>query len=203
MRSKDPAKIKRIVEVIEQYKLKEGVDPSLSEIAAAAGISKTRAHAYVHEMAEKGVIGYSGGVFETERTAMISGSSVVAPVVGTVKCGEPVVSEEDVIEYVRLPVSLFGEKDYYLLSASGDSMTDAGIDDGDIVVVEIGCGARTGDVVVALDGEGQNTLKRLGGADETGRAVLLYENAAVYPSKSIVCETAAIQGVARFVIKKV
>ena len=201
MRSKDLATCMRIIEAVERYKLKTGGEPSFSDIAAAAGLSKTRVHAYVHEMADKGIIDYSDGVIETPRTRMISASTEAVPVVGTVKCGEPVLSEENVVEYVRLPVSIFGDGDYYLLNASGDSMADAGIEDGDTVVIEYGCEARIGDVVTAIDGEGQNTLKRLGN-DAEGRAALLYENAARYPSRSIACETAGIQGVARYVIKK-
>lgn len=203
MRSKDPAKMSRIIEIIEHFKIKDGIDPSLAEIASVAGLSKTRTHAYIHEMAEKGLIEYREGRFDTVRTRMVADSSVAAPVVGTVKCGEPALSEEDILEYVRLPVSIFGDGDYYLLKASGDSMTDAGIDEGDLVVIQQDCDTRPGDVVVALDSEGQNTLKRLGGTDERGRAILFYENSAKYPRRSIACEMSGVQGVARFVIKKI
>ncbi|MFQ6962564.1 MAG: LexA family protein [Oscillospiraceae bacterium] len=57
------------------------------------------------------------------------------------------------------PVSLFGKGDFYILRAKGDSMVDAGIAEGDLLVIERNCPASEGDIVVALDQEQQNTLK--------------------------------------------
>ncbi|MBQ2476192.1 MAG: hypothetical protein II515_02855, partial [Desulfovibrio sp.] len=57
------------------------------------------------------------------------------PLLGAVACGLPILAEENVEAYVRLPVALFGRGEYYLLRAKGDSMTGAGIEDGDLVLV--------------------------------------------------------------------
>ena len=65
-------------------------------------------------------------------------------------------------EYVSLPVSLFGKGEFYILKASGDSMEDAGIEDGDMVVIRKQPEAHVGDIVVALDETGSNTLKKYG-----------------------------------------
>ena len=72
------------------------------------------------------------------------------PILGNVSCGLPEYAEENFEEYVPLPVALFGQGDFYLLRASGNSMIEAGIDPGDLVVVRKQNTAEEGDIVVAL-----------------------------------------------------
>ncbi len=62
--------------------------------------------------------------------------------------------------------------------------------------------ADIGDIIVALDDENQNTLKRLGGFDDDGNVILEYMNREVYPDKTIILRTLVVQGVAEHVIKK-
>ena len=82
-------------------------------------------------------------------------------------------------------------------------MIDAGIDEGDYVVVENRQNAEKEDIVVALDEEGANTLKRFKGIEKkTGEAILAFENQETYPGKTLKMDKMRIQGVARFVIKK-
>lgn len=76
---------------------------------------------------------------------------IAAPLVGSIYFGSPEEEEENVEEYVSLPVSLFGKGDFYILRAKGDSMVDAGIAEGDLLVIERNCPASEGDIVVALD----------------------------------------------------
>ena len=202
MRHKDPDRIKRIVEIIEHWKLKEGSEPTITQIAADAGMPVSRVYAYLKEMDEKGLISFSRGHYETPRTEMISDNTNMAPVCGSVKCGDPQLEEAEIYEYVRLPVSLFGTKDMYILQAKGDSMDDAGIEQGDYVVVENSQSPRKNDIVVAIDEEGANTLKRFKGANKKGQARLAYENEKEYPGKELLLDQMRIQGIARFVIKK-
>ena len=104
--------------------------------------------------------------------------------------------------YVSLPVSMFGKGDFYILRAKGDSMVDAGIDEDDLLVIERNCPALEGDIVVALDEDNQNTLKRYAGYDkDSGYYILEYENEARYPGKTIKVRSFQVQGVARHVIK--
>lgn len=106
------------------------------------------------------------------------------------------------ISYVSLPVSLFGKGDFYILRAKGDSMVDAGIAEGDLLVIERNCPASEGDIVVALDQEQQNTLKRYVGFDNDEKCfILAYENEARYPGEVIKLKSFEVQGVARHVIK--
>ena len=97
---------------------------------------------------------------------------------------------------------MFGSGQMYILRAVGDSMEDAGIRDGDYVVITRQNECNVGDLVIALDGEGQNTLKAYGGVDEaSGCAVLEYRNRSVYGDKRILVRKLVLQGVVKNVIK--
>ena len=97
---------------------------------------------------------------------------------------------------------MFGKGDFYILRAKGDSMVDAGIEEDDLLVIERNCPASEGDIVVALDPDNQNTLKRYAGYDEDDECYLLaYENEAKYPGEVIKVRSFKVQGVARHVIK--
>ena len=202
MRYKDPERIQKIVEIIEYWKLKEGREPTIADIAKDAEMPQSRVHAYLREMDEKGIITYSRRHYDTSRTEMISDDINTAPIVGSVKCGDPQLEEAEIYEYVRLPSSIFGNKEMYILKAKGDSMVDAGIDEGDTVVVENRQYPEKHDIVVAMDEEGANTLKRYKGTNKKGQARLAYENEERYPGKEILLDSMRIQGIARFVIKK-
>src|SRR5207253_3319434 len=81
------------------------------------------------------------------------------PVVGAVAAGAPILAEENIEEYVSVPAAAGGEEGEYVLRVRGDSMKEAGILEGDLVVVHSQDSARDGDVVVALLGE-EATVKR-------------------------------------------
>ncbi|MBQ7592435.1 MAG: helix-turn-helix domain-containing protein [Clostridia bacterium] len=204
MRYKSSEKMKEIVRAIEDLRLRADREPTVAQIAAEVGLAPSSVHAYLHEMEEKGIVSYRGRRPETGRTRLFDGETSVAAVVGSVKCGDPELEEAEVLGYVRLPQSIFGKKNFYILHARGDSMEDAGINDGDVIVVENTPEAGRGDIVVAMTGDGENTLKRFEGLDaKSGRAVLRFENEAVYPGKTIEVDRLMIQGVCRFVIKAV
>lgn len=80
-------------------------------------------------------------------------------------------------------------------------MEDAGISEGDLVVILKQSTAEIGDIVVALDDQNQNTLKRFAGFDEDNKVVLEYMNEDVYPGKTILVKELTVQGVAKHVIK--
>ena len=81
-------------------------------------------------------------------------------------------------------------------------MVDAGIEEDDLIVIERNCPAKKGDIVVALDPDNQNTLKRYKGYDRNEKCyILAYENAAKYPDKVIKVKSFKVQGVARHVLK--
>ena len=203
MRYKDPDRIKKIVKIIEDWRILEGTEPTITQIAEKAGMGRSRVHAYLKEMDEQGIITYSRRHYNTPKTEMINERSGATPIVGSVKCGDPELEEADIEEYVRLPEAIFGDKSMYILRARGDSMVDAGIDEGDFIVVENTPVATKNDIVVAMDDDNQNTLKRYKGLNKDGRAVLAYENDNQYPNEKLIIDKMRIQGIARFVIKRI
>jgi repressor LexA len=83
------------------------------------------------------------------------------PVYGRIAAGTPVEALSDNSSTVDVPSMLIGDGDHYILQVVGDSMTDAGIHDGDWVIIKYGETAETGDIVVALIEDREVTLKRL------------------------------------------
>src|SRR5205807_5764641 len=103
------------------------------------------------------------------------------PVLGSVAAGQPILAEENIEDYVSVPDIAGGSEGEYVLRVRGDSMKDAGILEGDLVVVHSQQTARDGDVVVALLGE-EATLKRF--FREADHVRLQPENDAMEPIRS-------------------
>ena len=202
MRSKNPELMKEISTYVSDYYRIKRSSPSVSEIAKGVGIAKTTAYRYLVEMNEQGMISYDGRTIETPQIDKCVTGYFSAPIVGSIHCGDPETEEEHVEEYVTLPESIFGKGEFYFLRASGDSMVDAGIEDKDLVVIKKQSTASVGDIVVALDEDNQNTLKTFDGIDdESGYAILKYENRRKYRNKVIRVRELVVQGVAKHVIK--
>ena len=204
MRSKSQKLMNEISAYVDQYYNERHTVPSVNEIAKGVGIAKTTSYRYLVAMNDLGMLSYDGPsrTIVTKMISKFSDSTVPAPVVGAIPCGTPEEEEENIQEYVSLPVSLFGKGEFYILKASGDSMVDAGIEDGDLVVIRKQQEASVGDLVVALDESNANTLKKYGGIDVASHAaILLYQNQEKYPDKRILVKELIVQGVARHVIK--
>ena len=202
MRSKNPELMKEICTYVSDYYRDRRSSPSVNEIAKAVGIAKTTAYRYLVDMNERGMISYDGHTIETPQIDKCVSGYFSAPIVGSIHCGDPETEEEHVEEYVSLPESIFGKGQFYILRSSGDSMVDAGIEDGDLVVIKKQDTASVGDIVVALDEDSQNTLKTFDGIDEeSGYAILKYENRRKYRNKVIRVRELVVQGVAKHVIK--
>ena len=197
MQYKKPEYFAGIERFIDEYKeLNGGASPSLKVIARNVGLSEATVCKYLKVMREKGIVECEGHRhITTRRSRGDAGGSFLAPVVGTVACGGPILAEENIEEYVKLPVALFGSGNFFILRARGDSMIDAGIADGDLVVVRQQDTADYNQIVVALL-EDEATLKRF--RPEADRVVLHAEN----PNfDDIIVDSCAIQGVAVKVIK--
>ena len=203
MRSKNPELMEAIKEFVNRYYREHHVSPSTQTISdAIGGVTRNTVHRYLVEMNERGILSYDRTVKSTEQIAKCRTGYFSAPIVGSIQCGNPETEEEMVEEYVSLPESVFGKGQFYLLRAKGDSMKDAGIDEGDLIVIRIQNEAKIGDLVVALDPNDRNTLKRFGGDEpETDSYRLEYMNEAVYPGKVERVSSFVVQGVAKHVIK--
>lgn len=201
MRSKSLEVKNQICAIVNDWKRSTGKSPSLKELGDKLGLNKSTVYRYLVEMAEEGMVEYNGDSIDTKELNRRTMRTARAAIVGSIPCGEAQSEEEYVEEYVNLPTNLFGKGDFYILRAKGDSMEDADISEGDLVVILKTQIANTGDIVVALDDMSQNTLKRFGGYDKNKKAVLEYMNEEVYPGKTISVNELTVQGVAKYVIK--
>lgn len=189
--------MKAICQYAEQYYLQTGISPSTTKIADAVGVSRGTAYKYLVAMNDNGMIEYDGKNIQTEVTRKLNTETSQTAIVGSVPCGSLQYEEENIEEYISLPTAIFGKGDFYILHASGNSMIDAGIDDGDLVVIRKQNYASDGDIVVALV-ENQNTLKTFY-RDEQSRKIILHpENKSM---DDIVVDDCYIQGIACHVIK--
>jgi repressor LexA len=191
-----------ILKFVNKYYQDNRVAPTIVQVSSGVGVPRSTTHRYLQELRKRGLLEYDRGILSAPESAKMKTAYISAPLVGSIQCGSPEEEEEFVEEYVSLPVSLFGKGDFYLLRAKGDSMVDAGIEEDDLIVIERNCPAKKGDIVVALDPDNQNTLKRYAGFSKTEqRYILKYENEAKYPGEVIKVKSFHIQGVARHVIK--
>ena len=128
IRKKDQKIMDRIIECVEDYYSDYNSSPSIQYIATELEISKSTVHRYLMEMHEKGLVEYSSKCIKTERIKKQDNRRVRVPILGNISCGTPEFAEEDFEEYVSLPVSLFGDGDFFILRTHGDSMIEKGID---------------------------------------------------------------------------
>ena len=193
MRKRDDSKKSVIVEYINEYYSDYGQTPTVRAISEGTGIAVATVHRYLLALKESGELDYNGRNSIT--TARIDQEAIhhAAPVLGYVAYVEGQEKVEEVIEYVRLPESLVGTGEFFVLIAKGDSMIDAGIHQGDYVVIRKQNTASDGDYVVALY-EGLNNLKEL--VVDNGQYILrsCNEDKETYPD--IYPRDLKIQGVA-------
>ena len=108
------------------------------------------AHRYVDVLVMRGEIKKDafGGIALANNLSR--GQVTIAPVVGTVTCGKPILAQENIEGIEQLPSDIFGKGELFLLHAQGDSMIEVGIQDGDLLVVKHSNSAENGQIVVAL-----------------------------------------------------
>ena len=198
MRHKSEELMKQIMDYAEQFQLLNHRSPYTSEIADALGIVKSTVYKYLVAMNDRGMLSYRNGEIVTERTNKISLLTKPAAVLGSVSCGMPTARRKSILRNMfLLPVSLFGEGEFFILRASGDSMIGAGINSGDMIVIRKQNAASDGDIVVALV-DNESTLKRFF-LDTERRCVRLHPENPKYPD--IYTQNCTVQGVAVHVIK--
>jgi repressor LexA len=158
----------RILEFIRQTVQDRGYPPTVREIGEAVGLtSSSSVHAQLANLQRKGMLRKDAS---RPRAIEVAGSrprgsgAVSVPVVGSIAAGAPVMADEHVEEYLAVPESFAAEEEHFALRVAGDSMVDAGILDGDVVVVRRQDVAEDGAIVaIQLPGpaEDEATVKRL------------------------------------------
>lgn len=178
------AREQAILDFIREAILGRGSPPTIREIGRAFGIASTNGVRYYLDLLERrGLIRRHGRLSRGIEVLSGRGSRpivppVPVPVVGRVAAGVPLLAEENIEDHLLLDPSLAPGKGHFALRVSGDSMTGAGILDGDLVLVRPQQDAQPGEIVVALLGD-EATVKRL--ALRRGRYFLDPENDAYEP----------------------
>lgn len=190
MRTLNKNTLCRMEQYIHEFQTENGRSPSYRNIMHAMGMSSLNlVQRYVLALENDGRIKRTRlGNIELP-TKLDTGEMAIAPLVGQIACGEPCFEVENIEESFALPRSVFGSGDLFMLRAFGDSMIDAGINKGDLLVIRKQQEANDGDIVVALT-SGNNTLKRL--YHRNGKIVLHPENKTM---KDIIVSNCEIQGV--------
>jgi repressor LexA len=191
-----------IFDFIKRYSSAHGYPPTVRDIGKAVGLaSSSTVHAHLANLEKLGLLrrdpskpraielldrvrgdvgAVVGSAVDNVRDALRSG----LPIVGQVQAGSPVLAEENIEDYVQVPAIAGGELGEYVLRVRGESMKDAGILEGDFVVVRPQETATDGEIVVALvgdDGE-EATVKRF--FREADHVRLQPENTTMQPIRS-------------------
>jgi repressor LexA len=182
-----------IWDFLVEYVDRHGYPPTVREIGQAVGLaSPSTVHAHLANLERAGFLRRDPTKpralelrreLRAEPVRLQAGDVHRLPLVGQIAAGGPLLAEENVEDYVAVPEPLSRGGEEFLLRVKGDSMIQAGILDGDIVVVRRQQDARNGDIVVALAGEDEAadeaTVKRF--FREAGRVRLQPENDALEP----------------------
>ncbi|WP_020519570.1 transcriptional repressor LexA [Catelliglobosispora koreensis] len=169
------ARQQRILSAIAQWVQEHGYPPTVREIGAAVGLVSPSSVAYqLKELVRKGYVrrdpdrprAVTLDTSTTDRPVSNRGSKPVwIPLLGTIAAGVPITAEESIEDYLPLPPELVGQGELFCLHVKGDSMIEAAICEGDIVVVRQQPTAENGDIVAAmLDGEATVKVYRRKGA---------------------------------------
>jgi len=178
----------QILSYIADSQRERGYPPSVREIGEAVGLtSSATVHTHLAVLQREGYLSRDPSKpraiqvhFDPQtETRLVAGPVHNVPLVGDVAAGIGVLAEENVEELMPMPEQFTGKGPSFMLRVRGDSMVDAGIYDGDYVVVRQQPEANNGDVVVAGIGDGEATVKTYSRKD--GRVVLTPANAAYEP----------------------
>ena len=178
------AKQQEILDYIKDEILKRGYPPTVREICETVNLKSTSSvHSHLETLEKNGyirrdptkprAIEICDDSFQMVRTEMVS-----LPVIGNVAAGQPILAEENIQDYFPVPADVVPKGESFILNVRGESMINAGIFDGDLLIVTPQKVANNGDIVVAVIGE-EATVKTF--YREKGRIRLQPENDAMDP----------------------
>ena len=199
MKALDAERFTKIRAFIDEYYLDHHKSPTVRDIAAGTGISKTAVQRYLTDMKAHGEIEYNGRrSIETDLSRVMTDITPAARYDSTVSCGLPTEVNVEPAEVLPLPKSLVGDGTFFILTAKGNSMTGIGVDDGDLVIVREQNTCRDGDYAVVLV-DGRETLLKTVTYLPDKQDYLLHAENPDYPDR--LERSVTIQGVAIKVIK--
>jgi repressor LexA len=184
---------RQVLDYVRSVVTARGYPPSVREIGEALGLSSpSTVHSHLSSLVEAGlvrrdptkpraieIVGDHRAPMPSPTDSSHDDDTRKVPLVGRIAAGSPILAAEDVEDVMALPVDLVGNGPVFMLRIKGDSMIDAGILDGDYVVIHRQDHARDGEIIAALiDGE-EATVKRL--RREDGKVMLISENPAYEP----------------------
>jgi repressor LexA len=171
-----------IFDFIKRYSARHGYPPTVRDIGKAIGLtSSSTVHAHLANLEKIGLLRRDPTkprameILEKAKKAVMPSG---LPLVGRVAAGQPILAEENIEEHVDVPSVAGGDEGDYVLRVAGDSMKNAGILEGDYVVVHAQETARDGEIIVALMGD-EATVKRF--FKESDHVRLQPENEALEP----------------------
>ena len=160
----------KLLQFISDFQNKSNVTPSFDEMKDGLGLkSKSGIHRILSALEERGYIRKLNNraraieiiKFPNKKTEYSNSNSIPIPILGKIAAGHPIEAISDNTNYLDIPQSLLGKGEYFLLEVEGDSMINAGIFDGDQVIIEKRNDAKNGEIVVALIDNNEATLKRI------------------------------------------
>lgn len=182
----------KIYEFIQSYTNEHGYSPSLVEIAKGIGISAksiSLVSRSIHALADAGRLKFNKKGYR--KASIVGEDRLTLPFLGRIAAGSPIEAIED-RQTVDL-TSLLKGGEHFTLEVKGDSMVDAGILDGDLVICKYAQTAQEGEIVVALIDQQEATLKRLSFKIQD-RITLMPANSLLKP-KAYLSQRVQIQGV--------
>jgi repressor LexA len=177
-----------ILEFIKNEVREKGYPPSVREIGEAVGLaSSSTVHGHLDRLEKKGLIRRDPTkpraievlVDDEDKNERFPRTVRQVPIVGKVTAGVPITATENIEEYYPLPVHMVGDQPVFMLSVMGDSMIEAGILNGDYVIVRQQPTASNGDIVVAMTEDDEATVKTF--YKEKDHIRLQPENSAMEP----------------------
>jgi repressor LexA len=185
---------------------KRGYPPSVREIGKAVGLSSSSTvHAHLNNLERKGYLKRGQAlpraieVLQTEQGGLVPDykNMVSIPLVGRIAAGEPLLAEENIDDYMPLPVDIVGDRSVFMLRVKGSSMINAGILDNDYVVVRKQTEVENGQIAAVLI-EDEATIKRF--YKERSQIRLQPENPEMQP---IITKEAAVLGKVVAVLRRI
>jgi len=198
----------KLLQFINNFQLKSNVTPSFDEMKDGLGLkSKSGIHRILSALEERGYIRKLNNraraievlKIPKNKTERFNNKSISIPILGKIAAGNPIEAISDNTNYIDIPQSHLGKGEYFLLEVEGNSMINAGIFDGDQVIIEKCNDAKNGEIVVALIDNNEATLKRI---YKRGQQLALQPENSAFKTVIYGPDRVQIQGILKQLIRK-